>query len=70
MAAHEKRTKKDESFSTLQDEVKGLKSDISDIKRLLHIIATEIKKMTVDVLKQWTNQNCLSNSKHVIRIYW
>ena len=39
MAAHEKRTKKDESFSTLQDEVKGLKSELSDIKRLLHIIA-------------------------------
>lgn len=35
MAAYEKRLKKDEKFDSLQTDVAALKSDLSDIKRLL-----------------------------------
>ena len=35
MASYNKREKKEQSFNTLQNDVDGLKSDISDIKSLL-----------------------------------
>ena len=39
MASYNKREKKERSFNTLQNDVDGLKSDISDIKSLLqHLV--------------------------------
>ena len=39
MASYNKREKKEKSFNTLQNDVDGLKSDISDIKSLLqHLV--------------------------------
>jgi|TARA_B100002019_G_scaffold27435_1_gene21324 hypothetical protein len=35
MAAYNRRAKKDEKFEALQNDVDGLKSDLSDIKNLL-----------------------------------
>ena len=35
MASYNKREKKEQSFNTLQKEVSGLKSDISDMKSML-----------------------------------
>ena len=39
MASFNKRQKKEDDFNTLQNDVDGLKSDISDIKSLLqHLV--------------------------------